>query len=596
MRFFTHSIPTSIAKLLIRYSNGIRFSISDLSPPTARILPTVHVHRSAISLYDAQFDEKGKRIPIPQSVTRAVVASFARFKVICTDFGVPDNQIRIIATEATREALNSAEFIGAIKKQTGLTVEVLPKEEEGKIGAMGIASSFTYIGGLVMDLGGGSTQISWMISREGQVQTSPKGAFSFPYGAAALTRLLDDLRAGKSKEEGDKAVNKLREDMKKNFLNAYHQLEIPQELIDAARLYGGFQLYLCGGGFRGWGYLCLYQSQVHGHHYPISIINGYKADKAHFESTEELKQIARTAQKIFRVSDRRRVQVPAVAFLVNVLADAIPFGVKEAQFCQGGVREGVLFQGLPPEVKREHPLQVATRPFATPSSMDIGDLFLSAIPPSADSDPRAFPRTISTDIIRSLANVFFNYADVSKESSSSAALFSTTTGILASAHGVSHIDRALLALMFEERFEGELPPRESDYKEALRALLTPEQVWWTRYIGKVAMMVARLYPAGVIEQAKPRVRISARWAAGLGKNDNKDGIELKFSIPKVRHDPYMLKDTMEALLRTIEKVGKRKNWIGGKEGWGIKIKVVVAEEWHQDDETWQIEDESFDTE
>lgn len=267
---------------------------------------------------------------------RAVIASLARFKIICSDFKVPETQIRIIATEATREALNAKEFIAAVKRQTGLTVEVLPKEEEGKIGAMGIASSFTYVGGLVMDLGGGSTQISWMISREGQVQTSPTGAFSFPYGAAALTRLLDDLKSGKSKEENEKALAKLREDMTRQFLDAYHNLEIPQELIDIARLYGGFQLYLCGGGFRGWGYLLLYQSQVHGHHYPISIINGYKADKVHFESTHELKEIAHTANKIFRVSDRRRAQVPAVAFLVNVLSNAIPFGIKEAQFCQGG--------------------------------------------------------------------------------------------------------------------------------------------------------------------------------------------------------------------------------------------------------------------
>lgn len=542
----------------------------------------MHVHRSALSLYDAQFDSKGKRIPIPQSVCRAVIASLARFKVICSDFKVPENQIRIIATEATREALNAKEFIAAVKKYTGLTVEVLPKEEEGKIGAMGIASSFTYVGGLVMDLGGGSTQISWMISREGQVQTSPMGAFSFPYGAAALSRLLDDVKKGKSKEEADKALSKLREEMKKKFLDAYHNLEIPQELIDSARLYGGFSLYLCGGGFRGWGYLLLYQNQVHGHHYPISIINGYKADKVHFESTEELKRIARTANNIFRVSDRRRAQVPAVAFLVSVVSEAIPFGIKEAQFCQGGVREGVLFQQLPQPVRRQHPLQVATERYARPASGDMADLFLSAIPPSTDSEPRSFPRSISADIVRSLANVFFEYSDISKESSSAAALASTTTGILASAHGVSHTDRALLALMFEERFEGELPPREADYKASLRALLTAEQVWWTRYIGKIAMMIARVYPAGTIEVGKPRVKISARWAAGLGKNKNKDGIELKFSIPRVPNDPYLLKSTMEDVLRVVEKVGKRKNWIGGNEGWGIKIKVVVKEEWDQD--------------
>jgi retrograde regulation protein 2 len=59
------------------------------------------------------------------------------------DLGVPGNSIRIIATEATRTAINSAEFRKEIKEATGLTVEMLPKEDEGKVGALGIASSFS---------------------------------------------------------------------------------------------------------------------------------------------------------------------------------------------------------------------------------------------------------------------------------------------------------------------------------------------------------------------------------------------------------------------------------------------------------------------
>jgi retrograde regulation protein 2 len=37
-------------------SNGIRFSITDLTPTTQRILPTVYLDRAAISLYDAQYE------------------------------------------------------------------------------------------------------------------------------------------------------------------------------------------------------------------------------------------------------------------------------------------------------------------------------------------------------------------------------------------------------------------------------------------------------------------------------------------------------------------------------------------------------------
>ena len=106
-----------------------------------------------------------------------------------------------------------------------------------------------------------------------------------------------------------------------------------------------------------------------------------------------------------------------------------------------------------------------------PSANSMADILLASIPAPSDEAAHSFPwETFSINIIRSLANVLFHYADLAKESASGAALYSTTTGILASAHGVSHADRALLALAFEERFEGELPPRETRYKEALRTI------------------------------------------------------------------------------------------------------------------------------
>jgi retrograde regulation protein 2 len=559
-------------------SNGIRFTISDLSPPTSRILPTVSSYRANISLYDAQYDHNGNQIPIPEYIIQDVIAALLRYQIVCTDFGVPENHIHVLATEATRTAINFAEFLRAIYASTGLTVEVLAKEDEGKVGALGIASSFSDVRGLVMDLGGGSTQITWMVVRQGRVQTSPKGAFSFPYGAAALTRKLREIDAGKSKDEARKARDKLREEMKANFLNAYDQLEIPKDMVEEAKSESGFPLYLSGGGFRGWGYLLLFQNQVHGHHYPFSIINGFMSHKENFEDTEALKGVAKTAHRIFRVSDRRRTQVPAVAFLVNVLAEALPHGIKEARFCQGGVREGVLFQELTTFVRAQDPLEIATAPFARPSAGEIAEHLLKSIPPSLRTDPRRFPESITLHVIRAFANVLYVHSDMSKESSSASALYSTSTGILASSHGLSHIDRALLCLMLEERYEGELPPREVDFKDSLRLLLAPEQVWWTRYIGKVGLLVSRLYPAGVIKREEPRIRLSAAWATNLGKKKRKEGLELTVSIQRRENDPFKFKESLEAHVGKIAKVGKKKHWIGGEEGWGMTVRVVVKEE------------------
>lgn len=134
-------------------SNGIRFSITDLSPATARSLPTVFQDREGISLYDAQYST-GVKGPIPQDTIDDVVTSLLKFKVACTDFGVPATNIRVLATEATRTAENSEDYRRQIKEATGWDVDLLPKEIEGRVGALGVASSFASVDGLVMDLGG----------------------------------------------------------------------------------------------------------------------------------------------------------------------------------------------------------------------------------------------------------------------------------------------------------------------------------------------------------------------------------------------------------------------------------------------------------
>jgi retrograde regulation protein 2 len=428
-----------------------------------------------------------------------------------------------------------------------------------------------------MDLGGGSTQITWMTSTSGRVEVSPRGSVSLPYGAAALTKKLKELREGKSPEQGDEAVAKLREEMKSNFTNAYYDLEVPEHMVQKAVSEGGFPLYLSGGGFRGWGYLLLYMSQVHGHHYPISLINGFSADKAEFEDVEKLKEVARQADKIFRVSDRRRAQVPAVAFLVNVLTEALPHGIKIAHFAQGGVREGILFRELTAEVRERDPLEVATERFAHQSADAMSDLVLDAIPKPFKTGGRSFPESISKHVIHAFSNVLYVHSPMSKEVASTAALYSTSTGIMSSTHGVSHEDRALLALMLEERYEGELPPRDTQFKESLQGILTREETWWTRYIGAFGMLLSRLYPAGAVDDKAPRIKVESEWASGFGKRKQKEGLRLILSIKKIDDDPLMLKQALEDHIKGIKKVGKKKRWIGGRKGWGMAIDIQIRE-------------------
>ena len=99
-----------------------------------------------------------------------VLAALSRFKTACADFGVPDSKVKVLATEATRTAVNSVDYRKQIESATGWEVEMLSKESEGKVGALGVASSFSEVAGLVMDLGGAyasrAPNVSWSDTRQ----------------------------------------------------------------------------------------------------------------------------------------------------------------------------------------------------------------------------------------------------------------------------------------------------------------------------------------------------------------------------------------------------------------------------------------------
>ncbi len=561
-------------------SNGIRFSISDLSPPSARIIPTVWVDRSSISLYDSQFDpETGEQIPIPGRVIKSISQALRRFMVVCRDFGVPDDRIHMVATEATRVAINSKQLLDAIHAATGHSVEVLSKEDEGEIGALGIASGFSSMKGLVMDLGGGSTQLTWIISKTGRIRTSARGPSSFPYGAAALTKMLQDIQNGKDKKDAEHAVEELRKDMVQEFREAYENLGVPNGLREEAKQEGGFRIYLSGGGFRGWGYLLLYLKQSHGKHYPISIINGFTVGSAEFEDTETLKRVAKAADDIFRISDRRRLQVPAVAFLVNVLAEAIPLGIKEAHFCQGGVREGYIFKDLAPSIRQQSPLDVATIIYAPPAKQQLKQLLKSAIPETQGTGKFRFPSDFGDHVLDGFVNGMYVHMFMSKETASMAALYSTSAGIMSSTHGISHQDRARLALMLQARYRGELPPREIEVRDSLQDIITPEEGWWAQYLGRVGYLITGLYPTGEVNPSTPSLVFSAEWSRSLGKKKQKAGIVFTVCVNKVNHKNSWFKALIKDNLKHVRKAGKKKNWIGHrKERWGMKVEASIVEE------------------
>ncbi|KAL8678476.1 MAG: hypothetical protein Q9186_005180 [Xanthomendoza sp. 1 TL-2023] len=556
--------PEHFQALVDMGSNGIRFSISDLSPSSARVMPTVYQDRGAMSLYDAQY-ESGKKFPIAQSIIDNVLAALLRFQRICEDYQVRSDRIRVVATEATRNALNSEDFRQQIEKATGWQVEMLAKEDEGRIGAMGVASSFGCIKGLVMDLGGGSIQMTWMTAENGEVKTSPKGSVSFPYGAAAMMRRLD--------EAGVEGHDALRKEMSANFEKALQDLEIPESLTKMADAEGGWTMYLSGGGFRGWGYILMSMHSISP--YPIPIINGFRVPKSSFlPNVEEYSD----AEPTFRISSRRASQVPAITFLIKALAQSIP-SISYIHFAQGGIREGLMFTILPSEIRSQHPLVTATQLHAPQSTSCLLRILEQSIPQGDHIESsKGPPRTLTSPyFLTSIINLLYAHASFSKDISAAAALRSTTTGLLGNVHGLSHTDRALLALVMCERWGGEVSPTDEQYLSKVQELAGPRASWWAKYIGRAASGIAEVFPAGVVreeqeEGKKNRVEVTVQWT-GMEKKAGKEGKEvIDF---KICTGLESVEAAIEAWQHGMEKVGKKKNWVGGREGWGIKVMTTI---------------------
>jgi exopolyphosphatase/guanosine-5'-triphosphate,3'-diphosphate pyrophosphatase len=90
-------------------------------------------------------------------------------------------RIRPVATSAIRDATNQAEFLEQARERSGLEVEVLSGPAEAHYGYLAAVNSTTLSQGVVLDLGGGSMQLTRVEDREAV------DARSWPLGAVRMT-------------------------------------------------------------------------------------------------------------------------------------------------------------------------------------------------------------------------------------------------------------------------------------------------------------------------------------------------------------------------------------------------------------------------
>jgi len=96
-------------------------------------------------------------------------------------------RVRSVATEACRRAHNGADFIRLAGAETGIDIDIITPDEEGRLALAGcmplIVAEAAYA--LVFDIGGGSTEVMWLEQRAGG-ERAPIDAISLPLGVVTL--------------------------------------------------------------------------------------------------------------------------------------------------------------------------------------------------------------------------------------------------------------------------------------------------------------------------------------------------------------------------------------------------------------------------
>jgi len=110
---------------------------------------------------------------------------------------------RCVATEACRRATNGEEFLNRVKTQTGISLEIISPRVESRLAVMGCLNlvDVTKDVALVVDIGGGSTELSWVDIRKlsddranYRLHRPPISAWaSLPIGVVTLSELVPEI-------------------------------------------------------------------------------------------------------------------------------------------------------------------------------------------------------------------------------------------------------------------------------------------------------------------------------------------------------------------------------------------------------------------
>lgn len=170
------------------YVNG-RYAALDIGTVTCRML-VADVHDGALTELDKEYritdlgvgvDATGRLQP---AAMERVMAAVDDYLAVLAQFDTAEHPVRrliAVATSAARDASNADEF-AALLAARGVTLTVIPGQREAALTFAGASSDFPGENLLVVDTGGGSTEVV-----AGRAGADPLASHSFDIGCRRVT-------------------------------------------------------------------------------------------------------------------------------------------------------------------------------------------------------------------------------------------------------------------------------------------------------------------------------------------------------------------------------------------------------------------------
>ena len=298
-------------------SNSVRLVVFD----GAARSPAYFYNEKIMCGLGAGMSESGRLNP--EGRDRAL-AAMKRFHKLSESMGAAP--LTAVATAAVREASDGPDFCAEVEAETGIKIWVIDGEEEARLSAQGVLLGWPGCYGMICDIGGSSMELAELSNgKVGRRLTSALGPLK-----------LKDIKGGK----------KAREAFIKETVNAL-----------AAQL--GEQrdrLFLVGGSWR-----AIARIDMERRGYPLHVLHEYRMSKKQVRNT--LKFIANSDQEELRIacglSTSRMALVPLAAEVLKRLIRT--FQPEDIAVSSYGIREGLLYEQMPDELRERDPLIEAAR-------------------------------------------------------------------------------------------------------------------------------------------------------------------------------------------------------------------------------------------